>query len=458
MRNKLFQLWQTVVGRLWSRLRAQNVLLSLKQFYEMARQIFQKAVARLKSRASQQQGARKRGKAICPEDIKEVVEQRWDLRYNELDNNIELRPAAEPAADFVPLTERLHNSLVMEVQNQLPQCYRSWVDSYLFSADVPAYHPLRHYLEHLPAWDGRDYVGEVARQVSTDAQWEWVFRRWLRAMVSGWTGGSGERCVFQNQLAPLLVSERQGLGKSTFCRSLLPPVLRRFYLDKFDINAESHAEKRLGTMALISMDEFDRYSERQMGTLKNLMQLTEVTLRRPHGRSSFIQPRTASLIGTSNFSELLTDPSGSRRFYCQPVTQYVGPVRVPHDQLYAQVAAEIASGEPVHFSKEEEAEIERHNAHFYRESPLEEAFARHFAPAPDPASAETLWLSAGEIFEILKTCSPKALQGITIVRMGRMLRRLGVTRRHDVSGNRYAVVRLKAASPDSEPKRISEGL
>ena len=198
-------------------------------------------------------------------------------------------------------------------------------------------------------------------------------------------------------------------------------------------------------MALISMDEFDRYSERQMGTLKNLMQLTEVTLRRPHGRSSFVQPRTASLIGTSNFSELLTDPSGSRRFYCQPVTQYVGPVRVPHDQLYAQVAAEIAAGEPVYFSKEEEAEIERHNAHFYRESPLEEAFARHFAPAADPASADTLWLSANEIFEILKTCSPKALQGITIVRMGRMLRRLGVTRRHDVSGNRYAVVRVTAS-------------
>ena len=109
---------------------------------------------------------------------------------------------------------------------------------------------------------GRDKLreeikNELARKVSADAQWEWVFRRWLRAMVSGWTGGSSERCVFQNQLAPLLVSERQGLGKSTFCRSLLPPVLRRFYLDKFDINAESHAEKRLGTMALINMEELD---------------------------------------------------------------------------------------------------------------------------------------------------------------------------------------------------------
>ena len=445
MKQKLFQLWQTVVGRLWSRLQAQNVLLSLKQFFEMARQVFQQAVARLISRASQQQGARKRGKAICPEDIKEVVEQRWDLRYNELDNNIELRPAAEPAADFVPLTERLHNSLVMEVQNQLPQCYRSWVDCFLFSADVPAYHPLRHYLEHLPAWDGRDYVGEVARQVSTDAQWEWVFRRWLRAMVSGWTGGSGERCVFQNQLAPLLVSERQGLGKSTFCRSLLPPVLRRFYIDKFDINAESHAEKRLGTMALINMDEFDRYSERQMGTLKNLMQLTEVTMRRPHARSSFIQPRTASFIGTSNFSELLTDPTGSRRFYCQPVTQYIGAVGVPHDQLYAQVVAEIAAGEPVVFSKEEEAQIERHNRFFYRESPLQDAVARLFAPAPDENAQATEWLTASEIFEAVKACSPLTMQGISMNRLGRMLCLLGMKRQHRVDGNRYAVVRLNPA-------------
>ena len=445
MKQTLVQLWRAVVGRLWSRLKDSQALLTLKQFYELARKAFRKVVARLQSAETAARGGRKNGNAVRPEEIQAVVEQRWELRYNELDNNVELRPAAEPGADFVPLNERLHNSLVMEVQNRMPLCYRSWVDCYLFSTHVPAYHPLRHYVEHLPAWDGHDYVGDVARQVSADAQWEWVFRRWLRAMVSGWTGGSGERCVFQNQLAPLLVSERQGLGKSTFCRSLLPPVLRRFYIDKFDINAESHAEKRLGTMALINMDEFDRYSERQMGTLKNLMQLTEVTMRRPHARSSFIQPRTASFIGTSNFSELLTDPTGSRRFYCQPVTQYIGAVRVPHDQLYAQVVAEIAAGEPVVFSKEEEAQIERHNRFFYRESPLQDAVARLFAPAPDENAQATEWLTASEIFEAVKACSPLTMQGISMNRLGRMLCLLGMKRQHRVDGNRYAVVRLNPA-------------
>ena len=445
MKKKLVQLWQTVVGRLWNRLKAQNILLSLKQFFDMARQIFRKAVARLMARGPQRKAAGRGRNPVRPEDIRQLLEQRWDLRYNELDNNIELRRKDAPEADFVPLNERLHNSLVMEVQNQLPLCYRSWVNGYLFSGEVPAYHPLRHYLEHLPAWDGRDYVGEVARQVSTDAQWQWVFRRWMRAMVSGWMGGSGESCVFQNQMAPLLVSERQVLGKSTFCRSLLPPALRRFYIDKFDLHAESHAEKRLATMALINMDEFDRYSERQMGTLKNLMQLTEVTMRRPHARSSFIQPRTASFIGTSNFSELLTDPTGSRRFYCQLVTQYIGAVGVPHDQLYAQVVAEIAAGEPVVFSKEEEAQIERHNRFFYRESPLQDAVARLFAPAPDENAQATEWLTASEIFEAVKACSPLTMQGISMNRLGRMLCLLGMKRQHRVDGNRYAVVRLNPA-------------
>ena len=74
--------------------------------------------------------------------------------------------------------------------------------------------------------------------------------------------------IFQNQIAPLLLSDRQGMGKSTFCRTLLPPVLRRYYTDKFDLTADSGAEKKLGRFALINMDEFDRYNERQMGILK----------------------------------------------------------------------------------------------------------------------------------------------------------------------------------------------
>ena len=378
-------------------------------------------------------------KYITPSRIRKIVDERWQLRYNELDNNIELRER-EGSADFLPMTDRLHNTLVMNVQEQLPQCYRSWVDCYLYSEAVPSYHPLRQYLKDLPQWDGTDRVGRVASMVSDDPQWHLVFRRWLRAMVAGWQQAGEGRTTFVNHLAPVLVSAQQGLGKSTFCRSLLPPSLRAYYTDKFDLTSDSHAERQLGCMALLNMDEFDRYSERQMGVLKNLMQMTQLSMRRPHGRSMMVVPRVASFIGTSNFDELLTDPSGSRRFYCQVVTRYIGAIEEPHDQLYAQLVAEIAAGEPVLFTKEEEAEIERHNALYYRESPLEAAFAQSFRLPTAEERTKAEWLSATEIFEHLKRTSSRALQGITAQRMGTLLRRLGAEKQHRRMGNRYAVV------------------
>ena len=377
-------------------------------------------------------------------DIQAIISEHWDVRHNALSNNLEAKPAGRGNEAFEPVTERMHNSMVNRVQEVFPLCFRSKIDSYLFSDEVPLFNPLRGYLAELPAWDGTDRIGELAARVSTDGLWTRVFRTWLRGAVKGWLqgedGGAAPR-VFDCQTAPLLVSERQGLGKSTFCRMLLPECLRKYYSDKFDLTSDSHAEKLLGQFALINMDEFDRYSERQMGVLKNLMQLTDVKMRRPRCRSLSEVRRVAAFIGTSNYSELLADPTGSRRFFCQIVERPIGNAPIDYAQLYAQAVAEIEAGEPTFFSKEEEAEIEAHNAAFYRHSPLAEAFAKSFA-----AEGEQLeWLSPNEIFEILKRESPKALQGISITKLGKELRALGVKKRRVSHGARYAVVKKSGA-------------
>ena len=374
-------------------------------------------------------------------DIHSIISEHWDVRHNALSNNLEAKPADRGNEAFGPLTERMHNSMVNRVQEVFPLCFRSKIDSYLFSDEVPLFNPLRGYLAELPAWDGTDRIGELAARVSDDALWTRVFRTWLRGAVKGWMqeedcGGVSLR-VFDCQLAPLLVSERQGLGKSTFCRMLLPECLRMYYSDKFDLSSDSHAEKLLGQFALINMDEFDRYSERQMGVLKNLMQLTDVKMRRPRSRGLSEVRRVAAFIGTSNYSELLADPTGSRRFFCQIVERPIGNAPIDYEQLYAQAVAEIEAGEPTFFSKEEEAEIEAHNRAFYRESPLADAFHKSFAAG----GGQQEWLSANEIFEILKRESPKALQGVTIARLGKQLRRLGVAKRHTERGNLYGVCR-----------------
>ena len=148
-------------------------------------------------------------------DIHSIISEHWDVRHNALSNNLEAKPVGLGNEAFESLTERMHNSMVNRVQEVFPLCFRSKIDSYLFSDEVPLFNPLRGYLAELPAWDGTDRIGELAARVSDDALWTRVFRTWLRGAVKGWLqeeGGGAVPRVFDCQTAPLLVSERQGLG------------------------------------------------------------------------------------------------------------------------------------------------------------------------------------------------------------------------------------------------------
>ena len=104
------------------------------------------------------------------------------------------------------------------------------------------------------------------------------------------------------------------------------------------------------------MDEFDKYRAGQMPALKNLMQMTTLTFRRAHRPAFSHLPRIASFIGTSNMTDLLTDPTGSRRFLCAEVDDKIDCTPPDHAQLFAQLKAELSGGERYWFSEEEEKE------------------------------------------------------------------------------------------------------
>ena len=102
-------------------------------------------------------------------DIHSIISEHWDVRHNALSNNLEAKPVGLGNEAFESLTERMHNSMVNRVQEVFPLCFRSKIDSYLFSDEVPSFNPLRGYLLGLPAWDGTDRIGELAARVSDDA-------------------------------------------------------------------------------------------------------------------------------------------------------------------------------------------------------------------------------------------------------------------------------------------------
>ena len=85
------------------------------------------------------------------------------------------------------------------------------------SRRISEYHPFTAYFEQLPEWDGTDRVSALARRVSDDPVWVNGFHRRMLGLSAQWMQFRPDTNS-TNSVAPLLVSSRQGLGKSTFCR------------------------------------------------------------------------------------------------------------------------------------------------------------------------------------------------------------------------------------------------
>ena len=251
--------------------------------------------------------------------------ERYEFRFNMLTEATEFRCLSDEGnGTFRPTTERDLNAICLEAHRHGIDCWDRDVARMVHSADVREYHPFRQYFQRLPAWDGRDRLHDLAVRVSDSPLWIQVFHRWMLGLAAQWAGLSDG--LHAHSTAPLLVSDEQGLGKSTFCRALLPPELQAYYTDSVDLARPDKVERQLTEMGLLNLDEFDRIPEKKHPLLKNLMQLSALNLRKAYRRHSQALPRIASFIGTSNSRELLSDPSGSRRFICvlveHPINTY----------------------------------------------------------------------------------------------------------------------------------------
>lgn len=367
--------------------------------------------------------------------VQRFLEKHFDFRYNTLTGVTEFRPRGAMEQTFLPVDERQLNGMIVDARLKGIYCWNSAISTLVLSNKVEAYHPFRSYMDELPAWDGVDRVTPMLQRVSDDELWLGGARCWLRAMVSHWMG---EEHSHANSLMPILISRNQGLGKSTFCRMLMPDSLRTYYLDNLNLSPGASPEKRLINKGLINLDEFDKIGEKRQPDLKNLLQMLSVPVYRGKRLGYVTEPRLASFIATTNNPHILTDRSGSRRFLCVEVKQFISSEPLQHKQLYAQLKHELEEGYPTYLNKNEEAAWQRHNRKFYQESLLEDVFHSCFRLPENVVEGE--WLTAAHIFKVMVKHNSTALRGISAKRLSYHLRGMGLESKHTQYGNVYRVV------------------
>ena len=66
------------------------------------------------------------------------------------------------------MTETVLNSIGLNAQAEGLALWDRDVKRYVYSDRVPVFYPLEDYLEHLPAWDGKDHIRTLADTLPTD--------------------------------------------------------------------------------------------------------------------------------------------------------------------------------------------------------------------------------------------------------------------------------------------------
>ena len=293
------------------------------------------------------------------------LNENYEMRKNLMTGVAEYREKYSEDQRFKPLTEEVRNDMTMRATELGLKSWDRDVNRFIDSTRIEQYDPVNAWLDKLPAWNGHDYIAELAARVPTDQpHWEQYLRMWLIGMVAQWR--ESDKQLTGNALTPLLIG-RQGCGKTRFCKILL------------------------------------KTTSSQQIVLKYLLSSAEVKFRPPYGKTIKQFRRYTSFIGTTNETKPLVDPTGSRRFVCVGITPGKNidfEDNLNHQQLFAQVRHLFESGERYWLNDEEISTLIKENEPYQKLSDLVEMIGESFSK---PREGEGRWWTMKEISEYLKS-------------------------------------------------------
>ena len=368
------------------------------------------------------------------------LKSRYVFRYNTVMGYTEFRPNNTWVQDWQPCDENAINGITIQARLADLDVREKDVRRYVHSDMIRKSNPVGDYLSRASkAWDGKtDHIAMLARQVPCDIpQWEVWFKKWFVSMVAQWIMPRQE---YGNSIVPLLISP-QGDGKTSFCRMILPRELSWGFLENLDVSEKRATLQAMHNFLLINLDEFNQISQKvQEGFLKNVIQLPNVKIKRPYGKHVEEFKRNASFIATTNDLNVLSDPTGSRRFIC---VQLTAPIHTDYEPnylaLYGQAYTIVMEQRMKwYFEADEVQAIMAHNQAYQLVSPAVNYFYEHFEVTED--EEEGKWLTVAAIYERLQDLVGSRLNVTGVNRFGRVLYNIeGIKRKRINAGIAYLV-------------------
>ena len=173
----------------------------------------------------------------------------------------------------------------------------------------------------------------------------------------------------------------QGTYKSSFMLHILPPNLRDYFATKNNsYQLDKDAYLMLAENIVISLEEIDSMTTKEVNQLKAFTTMPQVKERPPYGRHKVLMPRVASLTATGNNLTFLSDQTGNRRWLPFHVKCIDNPwtADIPYEGMYAQALALIRQGEHYWLNDEDIHALNTRNRDFQTPDPAREMIVTYY--------------------------------------------------------------------------------
>ena len=230
------------------------------------------------------------------------------------------------------------------------------------------YHPVKDYLEGLPAWDGTERADRILVDFLGAEDSEYVRQVTRKTLCAAVRRIYDPGCKFDTLL---VLNGAQGLGKSTLIRRLGGKWFGdSLLLSDICYSGKSAVEKIQGIW-IEEIAELSGLKKVDIETLRSFITRQDDYGRAAYGRRAVHRPRQCVFFGTTNAQSdgFLRDTDGNRRFWIVDVPEEGGRRSVigkaadlfqPEiDQIWAEIKKRVADGEQLYITDKDVLEEAR---------------------------------------------------------------------------------------------------
>ncbi len=296
------------------------------------------------------------------------------------------------------------NSIYFSAKNCLDfNINKSDVRDMINSEATPVINPLNEFFSNKEFETGNieKYIDCIKPQSEYN---RWGFKKWLVGSVHNWISPIHETKV--SPLTLVLCGQKQGTGKTSFFRNLLPKDLRKYLIEHRIDAKDKDSIYNLVKGLIVLDDEFGGLATKDVKDFKKIADANQIDIRLPYSAFYSKMKRKASLCGTSNERDVLKDVTGNRRILPINVESidYDSMIKINTDDLWREVFKLWREDFDWKIYNSEDVDYLNENTGTNIEiMPIEELFFNVYSLESEDRKTEEKILNQGQILHYLNT-------------------------------------------------------